>query len=265
MLDHEIRVPPSVTFTVTDLVMRIGGVNTLDVWDQDFTNRELVETELAFLPQYRHGTVWHLGGYPEEWKGATLVEKPGWIAGIGDAGAGISVHAEPSEGTSSYAPGWAAAVDRTDRRVVFDTRVTDCVPAGSSEDVLIIDEFNFDEPRKTQVKYYPPGVGNIRVDWKCNNDDEQEVLELIDLIELDDAPVQHVRKAALQLEVRTTEGLPDVYGKTSPAGLAMTTTRSPCVPSSRAYHSRPRAPVSTSHRPSDTTRLPQMSNRDFQG
>ena len=68
VLDDDVRIPHSVIFTVTDLVKRIDGIDTVVIWDQDFTDGELVETELAFFAQDKNGIVWHLGQYPEEYE-----------------------------------------------------------------------------------------------------------------------------------------------------------------------------------------------------
>ena len=50
-----------------------------------------------------------------------------------------------------------------------------CVAAGCYKDVLVTDEFALDEPEARQLKYYAPGVGNVRVDW-MERDEEKEVL-----------------------------------------------------------------------------------------
>ncbi len=41
-----------------------------------------------------------------------------------------------------------------------------CVPVDCYEDVLIVDEFNLDEPTFFQVKYYALGVGNVQIGSK---------------------------------------------------------------------------------------------------
>ena len=71
-----------VIFSVTDLTKVIGGVTTVVAWDQDYSEGELVETELAFVAQDNDGNVWHFGQYPEEYEDGAFVEAPTWIHGI---------------------------------------------------------------------------------------------------------------------------------------------------------------------------------------
>ncbi|HEV3399258.1 MAG TPA: response regulator transcription factor, partial [Actinomycetes bacterium] len=59
-----------------------------------------------------------------------------------------------------------------------------CVAVGCYKDVLVTDEFALDEPEARQLKYYAPGVGNVRVGW-MGRDEEQEVLSLVTLTRLD--------------------------------------------------------------------------------
>ncbi|HJX07856.1 MAG TPA: hypothetical protein VJ736_07280 [Actinomycetota bacterium] len=46
-------------------------------------------------------------------------------------------------------------------------------------------EFSRGEPRAFQLKYYAPGVGNVRVGWGGPNEDEHEVLVLTERVTLD--------------------------------------------------------------------------------
>ena len=75
----------------------------------------------------------------------------------------------------TYSQGWGPAVDYTDRGRVYKLGQETCVAAGCYKDVLVTDEFALDEPEARQLKYYAPGVGNVRVDW-MERDEEKEVL-----------------------------------------------------------------------------------------
>ncbi len=48
-------------FTVTDLTKEIGGVQTVVILKNDFSDGELEKLELAFFAQHNDGNIWHLG------------------------------------------------------------------------------------------------------------------------------------------------------------------------------------------------------------
>lgn len=204
-----------VIFTVTDLTKVIGGVETVVVWDQDFAAGELVETELAFFAQDKEGVVWYFGEYPEEYEEGKFIAAPAWIHGLEDARAGISMKKDPELGTPSYSQGWGPKVNWTDRGQVSQVGQKFCVPFNCYENVLVIEESNQEEPNAFQLKYYAPGIGNIRVGW-TGEDPAKETLELIDFRQLSPEELEEVRQEALELEKRAYERSRDVYGQTQP-------------------------------------------------
>jgi hypothetical protein len=115
----------------------------------------------------------------------------------------------------SYSQGWGPAVEFIDRAVVRQLGQETCVPTGCYEDVLIVDEFNVEEPGALQLKYFAPGLGNVRVDWS-GSDETREELELVSIEELSGADRAVTRTAVLQLEAHAYEISPDVYGLTDP-------------------------------------------------
>ena len=211
------RAEHGVVITITDLTKVIDGVPAVVAYDQDFEEGDLVEAELAFFAQADNGTVWQLGEYPEEYEDGALVEAPTWIAGLRDAKAGIMMKADPQVGGPSYSEGWGPEVGWTDRGRVFEVNSRTCVPAGCYENVLIIDEYNPDEPDAHQLKYYAPGVGNVRVGWAGALESNHEELELVSVGLLSADELAVVRSAALALEAHAYETSPDVYGRTQPA------------------------------------------------
>jgi hypothetical protein len=210
------RIPHRIEFTVTGLTKEIDGVPTVVAWIEDYADDELVEAEIAFYAQDDDGNVWYLGEYPEEYEDGEFVEAPAWIAGLEDAQAGIKMKAQPRLGTASYSQGWAPAVEWTDRGQVHKMGQQTCVPADCYDDVLVIDEFNEEEPGAIQLKYYARGTGNVRVGFR-GEDPQQETLELIDFESLDPAGLAEANAAALALEARAYENSPDVYGQTAPS------------------------------------------------
>jgi hypothetical protein len=203
-------------FTVTDLTKVIAGVRTVVAWDQDYSDGELVEAELAFFAQDNDGTVWSFGQYPEEYEDGEIVGTPAWIHGVEGARAGITMLASPQLEKPSYSQGWGPAVDYTDRGQVYQMDQQACVPLDCYEDVLVITETSKAEPGAQQLKYYARGVGNVLVDWQ-GEDQTQEKLELIEVVQLAPDALDEVRAQALALEKSAYEISKDVYAHTSPA------------------------------------------------
>lgn len=210
------RRPHRVVTTVTSLTKVVDGVRALVVVDEDYVSEVLTELEIAFFAQDDGGTVWHLGQYPEEYENGEVVDAPTWIAGLEDARAGISMKATPAFSAASYSQGWGPAVGWTDRARVLEMDSRTCVPAGCYTDVLVIDEFNRDEPDAHQLKYYAPGVGVVRVGWAGFLESTQEVLGLVRTVTLAPDELSAVEARALSLEAHAYEVSPNVYAKTAP-------------------------------------------------
>ncbi len=176
-VEDDEKIPHRVVFTVTDLTKVIHGVRTVVVFDRDYTDGRLEEAELAFFAQDNDGNVWHLGQYSEVYDETEFVGGRMWVVGhLEDAKAGIMMKSEPQLGTPSYSQGYAPApFNWTDRARVYQMGQKTTVPAGSYEDVLVTEEFNEEEPGAFQLKYYARGVGNVRVGWK-GEDENQETL-----------------------------------------------------------------------------------------
>jgi hypothetical protein len=206
-----------VVTTVTDLVKVIDGVRTIVVFDRDYDDGALAESELAFEAQDDGGSVWNVGEYPEEYDNGKLVGAPStWIAGIAHAEAGVGMLADPQVRTRSYLQGVAPEVDFRDCAKVAGIGQRICVPVGCYDNVLAIDEWAPLEPEGGhQLKYYAPGVGNIRVDAVGGT--TPEVLELVELTKLGAGAMVKVRNEALNQDRRGYRVSPEVYGQTSPA------------------------------------------------
>jgi hypothetical protein len=206
------RVPHRVDYIVTDLTKVVDGVRTLVVWDRDYSRDQLDEAELTFFAQDKTGNVWHLGQYSESYEGKELAGARGFLVGyVKGAHAGIMMQADPQPDTPSWSEGWAPApIYWTDRARVYQVGQKTTVPAGSYEDVLVNEEYSATETTGTQLKYYAPGVGNVRVGFR-GNDPEGERLELVQIIKLDAAGMAKARAQALELDERAKW-----YGGTPP-------------------------------------------------
>lgn len=215
-VDEGERVEHRIEFTVTDLVKVINGVPTTVVWIVDYSQGdELVEREVAFYAQAKDGTVWYLGEHPEAFEDGELVEAPTWIVGVQDARAGIAMPADPKVGDGDYAQGWAPAVGWEDRAQVYKMGESVTVPAGTFDDVLIMDEFTAKEPG-FKLKYYARGFGPVSVGWRGEGD-QQETLELTKKEMLTPEQMDEIRQLALDLEANAYKISPDVYGTTPPS------------------------------------------------
>jgi hypothetical protein len=219
-LDGTKRVRHRFVSIVTDLTKVIDGVRTVVVWDRDFSGGELVEAELAFFAQDTAGNVWELGEYPEEYEGGKVVKAPAWIHGLLGARAGIFMKAVPRLGTPSYSLGLGPAVGFTDRARVLKLGQKTCIPARCFTNVLVVDEFNPDQPGKHQLKYYARGQGNVRVGWSGANEDSKETLELVDEARLGPGALARARAGALKIEKRAYRMSKSMYGHTPPAEIA---------------------------------------------
>jgi hypothetical protein len=210
--EEEGRIPHSIVFTITDLTKVINGVRTVVGWDRDFSDGELVETELIFLAQDKEGNTWHLGQYSETFEEGEFVGGSAWLAGLHGAKAGIWVKAEPRLDAPAYSMGFAPPpYFWDDFAKTFKMGQKTCVPAGCFEDVLVTDEFEPDKPGAHQLKYYARGVGNVRTGWR-GEDADKEVLELTKVVHLSQSALAEARSEALKLEARAY-----TYSQTPPA------------------------------------------------
>ncbi len=206
--------------TVTDLTKMINGVRTVVVLDVDFDDGELQESELAFMAQDNSGSVWNLGEYPEEYVDGKLDGAPStWIAGIAGARAGIGMLASPRVGRAAYLQGVAPKVDFRDCAEVVQTGRRVCVPVRCYNNVLVTEEWAPQDPEGGhQLKYYAPGVGNVKIGAIDGVD--PEVLQLARHATLSAKKLAAVRQQVLAQDRRGYKVSPKVYGRTAPARRA---------------------------------------------
>jgi hypothetical protein len=206
----------SIVATVTDLTKKINGVRTLVVFERDFDNGQLEESELAFEAQDRAGRVWNIGEYPEEYEDGSLTGAPStWISGVAHATAGVGMLAHPRLHARSYMQGRAPEVDFFDCAQVAKTHQRTCVPVGCFNDVLIIDEWAPLEPEGGhQLKYYAPRVGAIKVG--AAGGANAEVLTLVRTGKLGANALAQIRGQVIAQDRRGYRLSKDVYAHTPP-------------------------------------------------
>ena len=153
-------------------------MNVRVLWDVDVNSGQLVETELSFFAEDGQGNIWLFGEYPEEYEGGLFKGAPNtWLAGLGGSEPGIQVPAYPKLSGPSYIQAIAPEVGFFDCGKDIMKKQSACVPVGCFNDVLVVEEWNPDDPvGGFQRKYYAPWVGNIQVG--AVNDPEGETLVL---------------------------------------------------------------------------------------
>jgi hypothetical protein len=196
-------VPHRIVSIVSDMTKLADGVRVTVVWDRDYLNGSLSESELALWAQDTSGNVWLLGEHPEEFAGGSrFTGAPDtWVSGASGAHAGVLMRAAPRPNTSSYVQGYAPAIQFKDMARVYATGQSICIPARCYSNVLEIEEWNAFAPAEGhQLKYHAPGVGIVKIGSLDSTD--QEVTHLTSLTHLGTSAMAGVRTAVLQLDQR---------------------------------------------------------------
>ena len=211
--DNGQRIPHVVFATTTDLTKVINGVRTRVILEEDYSDEELVEKDIAFHAQDNDGNVWHFGELVETYEGAAFLGGHVWLVGLTEgAYAGIQMLAEPEVG-ETYSQGYAPPpFFWTDRSLVHRMGPQTTVPSGTYEDVMVIAEWDQEtEEGVFQDKYYARGVGVVRIGFR-GPDPTGEELELIGIEQLSPEELADLRRDVLRMEERAY-----LYGRTPPA------------------------------------------------
>lgn len=193
---------------VTGLTKVVDGVRAVVLWDRDYSDGALEESELAFFAQTRKGAVWLFGEYPEEFESGKFAGAPStFIAGVAKARAGIAMLAHPSKEVGTYTEGSAPSIDFLDCGQVVSKKAN----------ILKVDEFNPLEGAAAghQQKYYRAGEGSFKV--TASGGDSQESLDLTSITTLDESALAAVNKRALAQDRHGYQVSPGVYGTTERA------------------------------------------------
>ncbi len=207
----------SLISTVTDLTKVISGVNCVVLFEQDYTEDDVLEeAELAFFAQDKEGNVWHFGQYVEHYDEDFFQGGRIWIQGpVEGAHAGyyMPAKAETYAGKDrSFSMGYAPApFNWADRFVVHEAGVKVSNASGDYTNVLATREYSHEEPNAYQLKYYASGIGNIGVGY-IGDDPNAETMDLIESKQLVGEELVKFRNEALKLEKRAF-----VYGTTPPS------------------------------------------------
>jgi hypothetical protein len=211
----------TVVHTITGLTKVVDGVKTVVMWDRDYNDGELVESELAFFAQTDKGDVWLLGEYPEEFENGKFAGAPStFISGLDKAKAGIAMKAKPRISGPHYIQAYAPKVDFLDCGDVIKRDQQLQVPTGNYKNVLVVDEYNPLEPASAghQRKFYSPGTGLVKV--TAVGGPEQETMDLVKIKKLSTDQLRAINRQALMIDKHAYSVSKSVYAKTPRAEVA---------------------------------------------
>lgn len=205
-----------VIFTVTDLTKVINGVNTVVLWDRDFSQGVLTEAELAFHAQDNAKNIWNLGEYPETYSQGKFTGAPDtWFAGIASAQAGTILPGNPQVGTPIFLQGYSPNIGFLDCGQVASVGQHVCTLGTCYDNVVVVDESSPLDGPATQQKYYAPSVGTVLIG--AINDPAAEIMSLVSAVQLGPSGCASARAEALKLEQHAYQVSKSIYGKTAPA------------------------------------------------
>jgi hypothetical protein len=155
----------STTMRVSDVVKHVAGVAARVVYEQDWDQGALQESELTLAAEDRSGNVWLLGEYPEEWSdGAPEGAPDTWVAPLKKARPGVIMPAHPRLGMPGYAQAFAPSVEFRDCARITAVARNTCTKLMCFNKVLVTREWSPLDPQGGfQVKYYVRGLGNVKV------------------------------------------------------------------------------------------------------
>lgn len=146
---------------VTHQQKTILGVNVTVVLDRVYQSGSLTEQTFDWYAQDKKGNVWYFGEDSREIEDGEVVSTEGsWEAGKNGAKPGIIMSAHPHVGQSmqqEFAPGVAEDMAR-----VLHLGLKVSVPYGSFNHCIETEEFTPLEPGVREVKFYCPGIGQVK-------------------------------------------------------------------------------------------------------
>jgi hypothetical protein len=203
------RLPHRRVYTVTNMSKVIDGVKTVLALDQDFDGGELAEQAIDYLAEDSQGNVWYLGSYTEAYEGGQFVNaNDAWLAGVNGGKAGVLMMTDPTTDTPTYAQATVPG-EGTAKAQVVKTGQSVCVPFKCYEGVLVIEEDG------SELTYYAPGVGGIKLEPEHTKPDETE--QLINLTQLSTEGLNELSAEAKRLDDHAHTEAKKVFGDSAPA------------------------------------------------
>jgi hypothetical protein len=153
--EHEV-----VTIRVTDETKEILGVTCTVVRDTVKVAGEVHEDTFDWYAQDVDGNVWYMGEDTKEYENGKVVSTEGsWEAGVDGALPGVIMPAAPEVGLAYTQEHYAGKAEDKGAIVALGEHVA--VPYGSSDDVVVTEDWTPLEPTFREHKYYAPGVGVV--------------------------------------------------------------------------------------------------------
>jgi hypothetical protein len=201
--------------TTTDLTKVIDGVRVVVVYEVDLQKGVPQESELLFTAQDLHGSVWHVGEYPEVYEKGHLVAAPeAWLSGVGGAEAGVDMPPTPHVGYVTM-QGYSPKLFWDCSRVEAVNRHR-CVPTGCYENVVLTNEWAPVAPHGgRQLKFSARGIGTIHA--LPLGEPHPEVVSLTKATCLSPAALAAIDKLALAQDQRGYRVAASVYAGLPPA------------------------------------------------
>jgi hypothetical protein len=209
-------VPHRVVSTVTNVVKRIDGVSAVAVLDQDTDAGQITQQSLDWLAQDKHGSVWSVGSYTEEYEGGRFsITREPWLGGMKGAKPGILMPANPTTRTPPWTIAQPPGAD-PDAAQAVQTGQRQCVSFNCFNDVLVVREGKA-SALDNELKYYAPGVGQI-LNAPKRFSHHKDVEQLVNFVYLSAAGLAELSAVALKLDGHARITSPDVYGRSAAAG-----------------------------------------------
>ena len=138
----------------------VNGVTVAVIEHKEFEDGELVEATFDYFAQHKDGTVWYFGERVDDYEGGKVTGHEGsWLAGEGNAKAGVFLPAQPAVGQEfeqERAPGVAE-----DRSTIVAVGAEVTTKAGKFTGCLRVKDFA-PLSKTEEFKFYCPKVGIVR-------------------------------------------------------------------------------------------------------
>jgi hypothetical protein len=203
-------VPHEIITTMTDVVRTIDGVPALAMLDESTDSGEVAQVGVDYLALDRHGNVWVLGGYTEDYEGGQFTNADSaWLGAADGQRVGILAPATITASTPRWCIGGPAdEAASVGEPVEVDANV--CVAFGCFDGVRIVQEGEAGAP-DNENKYYAPGVGvikNVPLDASLH----QDSFELTNLVQLGPDGLAEASRTVRDLETHARRTAPEVFG-----------------------------------------------------
>ena len=205
------QVPHEVVTTVTDVIRKINGVQTVLVYDHSVGAGQVVQESLDYFAQDKDGNVWVLAGATEQFEAGRFVAVDEvWMSGVDGAKSGILMPADPTVDTPAWSIAQPTAQDG-DAAEVARIQEQECVPFGCFNNVLVVREGKR-AAINNEFKYYVTGVGQIRNE-PLGESRHEDIERLVNVTRLSAAGLTEASNQALRIDAQAAKEWPEVFGK----------------------------------------------------